>query len=58
MLRLFTALLILTADFAGCAAMPLRLARQFPPDPAAPRGLCQLYWTAQPRDKRMYYVSQ
>jgi len=58
MLRLFTALLILTADFAGCAAMPLRLARQFPPDPAAPRGLSRICLTVEPREKRMYYVSQ
>jgi len=60
MLRLFTALLILTADFAGCAAMPLRLTQPEPPrhQPQAPRGLCQTYRTAQPREKRMYYVSQ
>jgi len=58
MLRLFTALLILTADFAGCAAMPLQLARQFPPDPAAPHCLSRMFPTAQPREKRMYYVSQ
>jgi len=58
MLRLFTALLILTADFAGCAAMPLRLARQFPPDPAPPHSLSRMCLTVEPREKRMYYVSQ
>jgi len=58
MLRLFTALLILTADLAGCAAMPLRLACQFPPDPAAPHSLSRNYPTVEPGEKRMYRVSQ
>ena len=58
MLRLFTALLILTADLAGCAAMPLRLARQFPPDPAPPHSLSRIRLTVEPCDQRIYYVSQ
>jgi hypothetical protein len=58
MLRLFTALLILTADFAGSAAMPLRLTLPHRHQAQAPHCHSPMFPTAQPREKRMYYVSQ